>query len=265
MDNSPSYIFYQNLIGYNFITLSKLLSEPEILDIKFESKNKSGKGSKLDELSTAMSFEVVSQSDGIKKTRAGVNAGTFIGFDPLTRMISRKPLSYLDHYENMKHSNDTPNFAAQVNKDGILNTAMYDSRIVLDTCSTARQLSQYVKSHDPESIAYGSRTEDYAFQRKSIFANLDSKKLNVVMPGNFQLTTGFNVNLNVPFFGSKSDTDDQLTDEGLSGKYLIIGSRQIINGTDATHKTVIECASTSSEQEFITENTPLETEALESY
>ena len=59
------------------------------------------------------------ESDGIKKTRAGVNAGTFIGFDPLTRMISRKSMSYSDHYDNMKHSNDTPNFAAQINKDGI--------------------------------------------------------------------------------------------------------------------------------------------------
>ncbi len=149
MDNSPSYIFFQNLIGYNFITISKLLSEPDIIDINFKTKNQNDSASALSELSTARSFEVVSQSDGIKKTRAGVNAGTFIGFDPLTRMISRKSMSYSDHYDNMKHSNDTPNFAAQINKDGILNTAMYDSKIVLDTFSTARQLSQYVKSHDP--------------------------------------------------------------------------------------------------------------------
>ena len=58
---------------------------------------------------------------------------------------------------------------------------MYDSRIVLDTFSTARQLSEYVKSHDPESLSYGSRTEDYVFQRKAIFENLNSKKLKIVM------------------------------------------------------------------------------------
>ena len=264
MDNSPSYIFFQNLIGYNFITISKLLSEPDIIDINFKTKNQNDSASALSELSTARSFEVVSQSDGIKKTRAGVNAGTFIGFDPLTRMISRKSMSYSDHYDNMKHSNDTPNFAAQINKDGILNTAMYDSKIVLDTFSTARQLSQYVKSHDPESIAYGSRTEDYVFQRKALFQNLDSKKINIVMPGNFQLTTGFNVNVDVPFFGSKEEGDEN-KDPSLSGKYLIVGSRHIIKGDPATHETVIECASTSSDQEFITESTSSQTEALESY
>jgi len=265
MDNSPSYVFYQNLLGYNFITLSKLLSEDIILDINFESKNKDEGANALEEMSTARSFEVVSQTDGIKKARAGVNAGTFIGFDPVTRMISRKALSYLDHFENMKHSNPTPNFSAQVNKDGLLNTEMYDSRIVVDTFTTTRQLSEYVKSHDPESIAYGSRSEDYAFQRKAIFANLDSKKLKVVMPGNFQLTTGFNVNIDAPFFGKKTDADDP-SDPSLSGKYLIIGSRQIIKGSnEGTHETVIEVASTSSEQEFITQSTQDQTAILETY
>ena len=262
LDNSPSFVFYQNLIGYNFISLSKLLSENEIIDIKFQSKNQNKKGNPLSDLSTARSFQVVSQSDAIKRTRSGVNAGTFIGFDPMTRMISRRPLSYLDHYENMKHSNPTPNFSAQINKDGILNTAMYDSRIVLDTFSTARQLSKYVKSHDPDSIAYGSRTEDYVFQRKAIFENLNSKKLKIVMPGNFQLTTGFNVNVRAPFFGEKAEGDEN-EDETLSGKYLIIGSRHILK--NKTHETVIETATTSSGQEFVTESTQAQTATLESY
>ena len=262
LDNSPSFVFYQNLIGYNFISLSKLLSEVEIIDIKFQSKNQNKRGNALTDLSTARSFQVVSQSDTIKRTRSGVNAGTFIGFDPITRMISRRPLSYLDHYENMKHSNPTPNFSAQINKDGILNTAMYDSRIVLDTFSTARQLSEYVKSHDPDSIAYGSRTEDYVFQRKAIFENLNSKKLKIVMPGNFQLTTGFNVNVKAPFFGEKAEGDEN-EDETLSGKYLIIGSRHILK--NKTHETVIETATTSSGQEFVTESTQAQTATLESY
>ncbi len=84
------------------------------------------------------------------------------------------------------------------------------------------------------------------------------------MPGNFQLTTGFNVNVDVPFFGSKEEGDEN-KDPSLSGKYLIVGSRHIIKGDPATHETVIECASTSSDQEFITESTSSQTEALESY
>jgi len=262
MDNSPSYVFYQNLIGYNFITLSKLLSQSEILDIEFQSKNRNKKSKAISDLSGARSFEVVSQVDTIKRTRAGVNAGTFIGVDPITRMISKRPLSYLDHYENMKHGNMTPNFASQFNKEGLLNTEMHDSRIVLDTFSTPRQLSEYVKSHDPESLSYGSRTEDYTFQRKAIFENLNSKKLKIVMPGNFQLTTGFNVNVNAPYFGEKEPGDEN-KDPNLSGKYVIIGSRQLIK--ESTHETIIEVASTSSENQFITESLPAQQQAIDSY
>jgi len=262
MDNSPSFLFFQNIIGYNFVSLSKLLSEPDILDVRFETKNKNQKGNSFDEMSTARSYEVVGQNDIIKKTRSGVNAGTFIGFDPITRMISRRKLSYLDHYENMKHSNKTPNFSAYENKDGILNSAMYDSRIVLDTFSTARQLSNYVKTHDPESLTYGTRTEDYAFQRKAIFENLNSKRIKLVMPGNFQLSSGFNVNLNIPTFGEK-DKNEENRDVSLSGKYMIVGTRHIINKDQ--HETIIEVASTTSELDAIITNTKDQTEALDTY
>ncbi len=36
INQSPNFVFYQNSIGYNFASLSKLLTLPEILDIKFE-------------------------------------------------------------------------------------------------------------------------------------------------------------------------------------------------------------------------------------
>ena len=262
MDNSPSFLFFQNMIGYNFVSLSKLLSEPDILDVRFETKNKNEKGNSFDELSTARAYEVVGQNDIVKKTRTGVNAGTFIGFDPVTRMISRRKLSYLDHFENMKHSNRTPNFSSYENKDGILNSAMYDSRIVLDTFSTARQLSDYVRTHDPESLIYNSRTEDYAFHRKAIFENLNSRRVKLIMPGNFQLTSGFNVNLNIPSFGEK-DKNEENRDVSLSGKYMIVGSRHIINKDQ--HETIIEAASTTTELDTVISNTKDQREALDTY
>ena len=39
-NGSPNYVFFQNLVGYNFASLSTLLTQQEILDIKFEVKNK---------------------------------------------------------------------------------------------------------------------------------------------------------------------------------------------------------------------------------
>jgi hypothetical protein len=36
---APNFMFYQNLLGYNFASLSNLLTKPEILDINFSAKN----------------------------------------------------------------------------------------------------------------------------------------------------------------------------------------------------------------------------------
>ena len=183
--NSPNYVFFQNLVGYNFVSLSTLLTQQEILDIKFEVKNQTGKNS-LDEISSARSLEVLAQNDSIEKTRSGVNAGKFIGFDPMTRTFATKNIGYGDHYSNMKHGNENPNFSSIQNRDGQVNDAAYDSKKVVSSFGTARQFSEYIKKNDPTSISNIEVQENFIFQRKAILQNLMSKRLKLVMPGNFQ-------------------------------------------------------------------------------
>jgi hypothetical protein len=68
------------------------------------------------------------------------------------------------------------------------------------------------------------------------------------MPGNFQLTSGLNVNVMLPSMSQKEDGSDNI-DDSLSGKYIIIASRQIIGFEK--HETIIEVATTSTEKEFV--------------
>ena len=259
--DSPNFMFYQNLVGYNFASLSVLLSQPDILDIKFEPKNQEGKNS-IDEISSARSLEVISQANEIEKTRSGVNAGKFIGFDPLTRTVATRNISYGDHYLNMKHGNKNPNFSQIKNRDGVNNTETYDANKTVGSFSAARQLSEYIKKKDPTSISKEDNVESYLSQRTSIIKNMMTKRVRLVMPGNFQLTSGFNVNLVAPNFGKKLKGDDN-EDPSLSGKYLIVASRQII-GYDK-HETILEVATTSSSNEFIPASNPLQTSVIGSY
>ena len=151
-NGAPNYVFFQNLVGYNFASLSTLLTQQEILDIKFEVKNQTGKNS-LDEISSDRSLEVLAQNDTIEKTRSGVNAGKFIGFDPMTRSFASMNISFGDHYSSMKHGNDTPNFTSMQNRDGQLNDAAFESKKVVSLFGTARQYSEYIKKNDPTSIS----------------------------------------------------------------------------------------------------------------
>jgi hypothetical protein len=260
-NGSPNYVFFQNLVGYNFASLSTLLTQQEILDIKFEVKNQTGKNS-LDEISSARSLEVLAQNDTIEKTRSGVNAGKFIGFDPMTRSFASKNISFGDHYSGMKHGNDNPNFTSMQNRDGQLNDAAFESKKVVSLFGTARQYSEYIKKNDPTSISKVESQENYIFQRKAILQNLMAKRLKLVMPGNFQLTSGFNVNVTAPSFSVKQKGDSN-DDPSLSGKYVIVATRQIIGYEK--HETIIEVATTSTNNEFIPSGNPRQTEAVLNY
>ena len=91
--------------------MSTLLTQEQILDIKFDPQNLSQSNS-IRQISIARSFEVISQNDSIEKTRSGVNAGKFIGFDPVTRTFATRNITYDDHYSSMKHGNIKSNYSA---------------------------------------------------------------------------------------------------------------------------------------------------------
>lgn len=260
-NNSPNFIFFQNAFGFNFVSLSKLLTQKDILDIKFGLKNVNSTNALLD-MSGARSLEVVSGVNAIDKIRNGVDSGQFIGFDPITRMIASKKVSYLDHFNSMKHGNDLPDTSVITNRDKKSNMEMFDSRKSVSIFGLARKESNYIKKYDPTSISKIDDTENYKFQRLAILQNLANKRVRVVMPGNFQLSSGFNVNLMAPNFSVK-EKGDLNEDKSISGKYIILSTRHVI-GYDK-HETYIELARTSSGNDFIPMSSPEQQSDIENY
>jgi hypothetical protein len=258
---SPNFLFYQNVTGFNFASLSNLLTKPEIIDVKFEPKNTRDTNA-LEEISSARSMEVVTQTDNVEKTRSGVNAAKFLGFDPITRTFAKKDVSYADHFNSMKHGNDNPNVSVIQNREGVDNTQAYDSKKVLSLFGTARKLSEYIKKNEPDSLSKLDNFEDYKLQRTSIIKNLMSRRIKFTMPGNFQLSSGFNVNVIAPSPSIREKGSDN-NDETLSGKYLIVATRQII-GYDK-HETIIEVATTSAASEFIPTSSPQQNSEVLNY
>lgn len=239
--NSPNFMFYQNVTGYNYASLSNLLTLPSVMRIKFEPKNMKLQDAE-DEMFSARSMDIVSQTNIVDKTRSGVLAGTFIGFDTVTSTIMNKPITYMDHYGSMEHGNENPNLSVIPNRDNINNTEEFFSRKTVSTYSTARKKSNYIKKYEPESIPLLDNMEDFVFQRKAILKNLMERRIRFSMPGNFQLSSGFNVDVLISVMGEKvkGAMNDDMT---LTGKYLIVGAKHIIGYEK--HETVIEVATTS--------------------
>jgi hypothetical protein len=247
INQAPNFLFYQNTLGYNFATLSNLLTKPDLLDVNFETKNQP-KSNPISEMSSARSLEVIGQTDGIDKARSGINAGKFVGFDPVTGTISKKEISFSDVYSSMKHANESPTMSAIPNRDGKDSTQMFDSKQTVSFFSSSKNFSSYIKENDPTSLSKQDNTENYIFQRKSIMSNLMAKRVKLTMPGNFNLTSGFNINLIAPNFGKREKGGDN-EDETLSGKYIIVATRHIIGYEK--HETIMEVASTSSNVPFV--------------
>ena len=256
--NAPSFIFFSNIFGYNYVSLSSLLNKDSILKVNFDPKNLS-QNDALVEMSSARAFEVVMQNDSIDKIKSGVNAGKFIGFDPLTKSFAEKNVSFDEHYNLVEHLNKTPNIAEIFNKDNTTNLTSVDSRKVLSIFGANRKNSSYIKKYDPDSISKVENYESFLFQRKAIFKNLTAKRLKVVLPGNFQLTSGFNVDVLTSGFNrkTKDSTNDDLS---LNGKYLIIAARHTI--TTNKHETLIEIATDSTNNPEIYTSNPQQNELL---
>lgn len=260
-NRSANYVFFENNLGYNFVSLSTLLSQKELFTIKFSPKNLE-QTNVVDDLLSPRNFEIINQVDKIKTTRSGVNAGTFIGFDPITRSIGVKKINYEDHYSAMKHSNPNPNYFSSINRGGEDSTQAFDSRKTVSSFGAFRRESAYIKKYDPTSISKQETQEDFIFQRKAILTNLMNKRIKMVMPGNFQLTSGFSLNLRTPDYSIR-ETGSENDDRSMSGRYLIVATRHIIGYQK--HETIIELASSSNELPFIPTASAQETKEIENY
>lgn len=258
---APNFVFFQNMNGFNFVTLSNLLLKENIMEVKFESKNIDS-DEKLSEMSSARALEVVAQSDIVSKTRSGVNASQFIGFDPTTRTIAKKNISFGDVNATMKNANENPNFSSIKNRAGVDSQNMFQSKQTMSVFNASQAYSNYVKTNDSSSLSKNEQYEVNLAQRKSILSNLMSKRVKLVMPGNFQLMSGFNVGLVAPSLSVKEQGDDNI-DTSVSGNYIIVASRQLIKYD--SHETIVEIASTSSDNEFIPVSDPNQMQTLIDY
>jgi hypothetical protein len=246
---SPTFLFFENKLGYNFATTSTLLARPVVHNINFQPKNFFDP---TGELMGAMHYEVVTQFDMNKNIRAGVYAGTFTGFDINTRTVANKIVDFASMYNKSNHANQTPNIGSITNKQGFKNTEMFGSKKILYPITAFSSTDPYITENDPTLANLEDDTYNYLLQREAMMQNLMNLRMKIVMPGNFDLTSGLMANLRLPMRSEKAKGTDNI-DHSLNGKYLIVATRHII--TYQKHETVMEVATDSLNRDRIYQST----------
>lgn len=238
----PDMMFWQTHLGYNFMPLSYIMKEyGTIASINFGAKNLS-EDFLENEMYGARDYKIISQFDAAQNVQAGVYAGKFIGFDTLTRTIKTTNLSFKDTYKLTGHANDESMNTKVPNKESKFADEMYDSRISLYPYQLERANNSYLKTNDPKSSNIVDNSHNYILQRKAIFSNLMQKRIRITMPGNFMLTSGSPIRIEVPK-RNNLDVENTGGDPTLQGKYMITGARHIIRYDK--HETVLEVATDS--------------------
>lgn len=236
----PDMVFYQTRNGFNFMPLSTILSFEPRHYITFGAKNVY-ENIEMD-ISGARDFRIVSQFDSAENIRSGVYAGTFIGFDPLTRTIKTTKINYGDTFKKSNHANAKGINTLIYNKENQKSTDMYDSRITVYPFQLERANNTLLKSSDKNTANIIDDSHNYILQRKAIFSNLMQKRIRVVMPGNFNYLAGDVVQAQFPKQYNQKDSESG-GDNTLNGKYIVVGLRHIIRFD--THETILEIATDS--------------------
>jgi hypothetical protein len=239
-DGFPTFLFFENIDGYNFVSLSTLIRSSREIEVFFNPKNLNE--DPIENLFNVSHFEVLQQFNALNMIQSGVYSGKFIGFDPGTNSVQEIPISFFDWYEKMPHLNSSPNIPIIITKKGN-SFEQFNAKLDFYPSYSARQYSSNVKENNSESITFNDDTERYIFQRKPIFSNFLNQKVKIVMPGNFSLTSGTKINLNVPSFGFRKNNTSNM-DKTLFGKYLITSTRHIIKYD--RHETIVEASTDSS-------------------
>lgn len=237
----PNFVFFENLSGYNFVSLSSLKKQDVLMDVLFEPKkveNSIGR-----EFFGARDIEVITQFDYLDNLQSGVYSGTFIGFDPITRIIIQQEVKFDDMFKD-KTLNKVVNDTNEINRSGISNKDMRSTRRVVYPTPILREKSDYIKENDIQSINLRETPQYFVYQRRAIFKHLFSQRLKVALPGNFALTSGKNLNIKK---NKNASYEEDTEDKSLFGKYLIVATRHIIKPNG--HETLIEVVTDSTDIE----------------
>jgi hypothetical protein len=241
---SPCFLFFENRDGYNFTSLNQIYSRPNVVNVNLTVKNIGG-STQFEHLRGVKHFEVKKQNNFLDNVKKGVYAGTFIGFDPLTKTITVENLNYADHYNTIpNHLNKSPLLTEIENRAGLKNTEMFNSKIVIHPFQTSRRDSDFVKTGDRESITFLEMSEKIKFQRSAIFDSLNARQIKMVLNGDFDITCGRSIGVFVPTRGYKSEDEDSY-DKSLTGNYLITATRHILKAKNNMHEVVVEAVTDS--------------------
>lgn len=220
--SSPSYLFYQNRLGFNFKSLGSMYAEATLYpDFNFNVKGReispTGEASRnlQRDYSRLTSIDFPHGFDTLNKLNKGSYASTTYTHDLVTKQYKERKFNYQDNFDKIQHLNEFPITAnSTVAIFGPASTIMTD------------------ETHFGLYNGYGDiSNSDTRQERLSLLNMADAMKITVVAPGRTDYTVGQKLFLEIiqpePLDGT--NTREESKDMLFSGYYLIGAINHNIN------------------------------------
>jgi hypothetical protein len=228
-NESPTYVFFENKHGLNFLSLETLYSGTPIYQrfvfdnysAEIDSTGSSARDINKDyqrvlELRTPESYNYMD------KMKSGMYGSEIITYDLLTKQYVHT--AYVPNFEDHKHLNEFPLYS---------NTPPGGQKGIL------------IHGHNYYNnfVGYGDVTNNKNIQKRiSLLAQAEGYKLTITVFGRTDYTAGQRIYLEVPKATQVTDSTDDI-DRIMSGTYLITALCHFI--TRSTHQCVMELSKDS--------------------
>lgn len=225
MNDSPSYVFFENKYGLNFVSLESLyvgspIKQRFLWDNYTREVESSGSASRdiSADYQRVLEFSTPQTFDYMDRLKSGMYGSELITYDMLTKQYTH--VGYGANFNDSQHLNENPIWSdstpARAKAVVIFGSKYYNNFDNFDDVTNTRSVQK----------------------RKSLMAQAEGHKVNITVFGRTDYSAGQRVYLQVPknnqITASDTDTDDKL----LTGNYLISAICHLI--TVESHQCVIE-------------------------
>lgn len=208
---SPSFLFFENRDGFNFRSLENLYKGNVVQKFvrdRYTRDNFDLGGNALnitEDFKRIVDYDIVDSYDYIDRLRSGMLSSKLMSYDSTKKTYTVKNYSAPSRFGSQIHLNPHPLFSAAPVSRAVSKFFLYPRAFETFT-------------------SFGDTTNARIIQERTSFLKMaEAQKLNITVPGRCDYTVGQVVEVfltkNQPI--KKSETQDDITDKILSGKYLI--------------------------------------------
>lgn len=218
--NAASYVFYEDLNGFNFKTIDSLMVEKPKFTYEFNHKSESNTDFST-EYYSVNSWKVDQHFNILDNINKGMYGSTTYALDPFTREFKKYVYNYFSKKDYMKTTH-----IESANPQNKLHTSQFMFKEVADNYNKFGM----VGSHQ------NGKLEKLGIRYSQINQLTNSYKLILEIPGNSDLYAGDM--LQIEYLNYSTDHEKEKKDLFVKGKYIVMATRHIF--TQVEYQMVVE-------------------------